>query len=404
MINFKYEGLDNKGKQVKGTVAADNKEQAKVKLKQQGYTIVNIEEETMLNKDLSFGIAKKIAPRDLAVFCNQFVSMNRAGVSILECLDLLWKQTENKRLAQAIRQLHADVQKGEPLAESMENMPNIFPTLFVTTVAAGEASGSLDVSMERMAQQFEKSAKTAGMIKKAMIYPIVVLVVAFAVVIIMLTFVVPMFEDMFKDLGTEMPAITKAVIAASDFIIANWMYIIPVVIAIAFAISRYLKTDSGKLLTSQLSLRIPVMKNLVIKSACSRLARTLSTLLAAGVSLVEAVGIVAETMDNVLIHEAMLDAKDEVVKGTPLSVPLEESGLFPPMLYHMIRIGEESGSTETMLSKMADYYDEEVETATESLMAVMEPMIIIVLAVVVCIMIAAVMSPMMTMYSALDNL
>ena len=168
--------------------------------------------------------------------------------------------------------------------------------------------------------------------------------------------------------------------------------------------SQYLKTPPGRLLTSQLSLRIPAVKNLVVKSACSQLARTLSTLITAGVPLVEAVDITANTMQNVLFHEAMLDARDEIIKGVPLSDPLEQSGLFPPMLYHMIRIGEEAGNTEEMLTKLADYYDEEVEMATQGLMAAMEPMIIIVLAAIVCVLIGACMAPMLTMYQALDNL
>lgn len=404
MINYKYEGMDSAGKAVKGTVSADGIDQARAKLKQQGYSILSLEEETIWSKDISFAMAKKVPARDLSVFCRQFVSMSRAGVPLLDCLDMLWKQTENPVLVQAIRQVHADVQKGEQLAESMKKLPNVFPDLFITTVAAGEASGSLDTSLERMAEQFEKSAKTAGLVKKAMVYPVVVLIIALIVVVVMLVAVIPSYVDMFDDLGAELPAITKAVMAASDFIIQYWYAIIIAVGAIAIGVGKYVKTPSGQLLTSQLSMRIPVVNNLVVKSASSQLARTLSTLLAAGVPLTEAVEITSDTMTNVLMRDALIDARDEVMKGSPLSAPLEECGLFPPMLYHMIGIGEESGSTEEMLSKLADYYDEEVELATQSLMAAMEPMIIIVLAVIVCVLIAAVMSPMMTMYDALDNL
>lgn len=404
MVNYRYEGMDSTGKAIKGTISADGIEQARAKLKQQGHTILVLEEETIWSKDISFAVAKKVPARDLSVFCRQFVSMSRAGVPLLDCLDMLWKQTENQILAQAIHQVHADVQKGEQLAESMKKLPNVFPDLFVTTVAAGESSGSLDTSLERMAEQFEKSAKTAGLVKKAMVYPVVVLIVALIVVVVMLVAVIPSYVTMFEDLGTELPAITKAVVAASDFIMAYWWAIIIVVGAASMVISKYLKTPSGKLLTSQLSMRIPVVANLVIKSASSQLARTLSTLLAAGVPLTEAVEITADTMQNVLMRDALYDARDEIMKGSPLSAPLEECGLFPPMLYHMVGIGEESGSTEDMLSKLADYYDEEVELATQSLMAAMEPLIIIVLAAIVCVLIAAVMSPMMTMYNALDNL
>lgn len=404
MTSYGYEALNKMGKTVKGSMDAENEEQVKIKLKQQGLVVLSLKEENLMTKDLNITIGKKIQPRDLSVFCRQFVSMNRAGVSILECLNLLCEQTENMVLAKAIKQVQADVQKGETLADALRKHPKVFPSLMITTVAAGEASGSLDVSLERMAEQFEKSAKTQAMVKKAMIYPAMVGAVALIVIVVMLVVIIPSYEDMFADLGTELPPITQAVVTASDFLIAYWFIILPVVIGIVAAISMYLQTPTGKLLTSQLALRIPLFKNLTVKSASSQMARTLSTLITAGVPLVEAVDITASTMQNVLFKEAMLDARDEIIKGVPLSDPLEQCGLFPPMLYHMIRIGEEAGNTEEMLTKLADYYDEEVEMATQGLMTAMEPLIMLVLAVIVCILIAAVMSPMMQMYTALDNL
>jgi len=404
MADYGYNVINKMGKELKGSIEADSIDQAREKLKQQGFIVVSIKEESFLTKDINISFGQKVGPRDMSVFCRQFVSMSRAGVSIMECLNLLREQTENEFLAKAIRQVHADVQKGESLAESMRKQDKIFSNLMVTTVSAGEESGSLDVSLERMATQFEKSARTAALVKKAMIYPIVVACLAVVIVIVMLTFVIPSYTDMFESLGTELPGITKVVVAASDFLMSYWLIIIPVAIGIGALVGWYLKTPAGKLLTSQLAIRIPMFRNLAIKSACSQMARTLSTLIAAGVSLVDAVEITANTMQNVLFHDAMLEARDEVIKGVPLSEPLQQSGLFPPMLYHMVRIGEESGSTEEMLTKLADYYDEEVEMATQSLMAAMEPLIIIVMALVVCIILAAIMAPMLTMYSALDGL
>ena len=404
MASYGYEALNNMGKTVKGSMEAENEEQVRIKLKQQGLVILSLKEESFLTKDINITIGKKIQPRDLSVFCRQFVSMNRAGVSILECLSLLCEQTENQVLSKAIKQVQADVQKGETLADALKKHPKVFPSLMITTVAAGEASGSLDVSLERMAEQFEKSAKTQALVKKAMIYPAMVGLIALVVVVVMLVVVIPRYTDMFADMGTDLPGITVAVVTLSDFLMGYWYIIVPVVAAIGALVGQYLKTPSGKLLTSQLALRIPALKNLVVKSSCSQLARTLSTLLTAGVPLVEAVDITANTMQNVLFYEAMKDAKDEIVKGVPLSTPLEHCGLFPPMLYHMIRIGEEAGSTEEMLTKLADYYDEEVEMATQGLMAAMEPMIIMILAAIVSILIGACMAPMLTMYQALDNL
>ena len=404
MASYGYEALNKMGKTVKGSMDADNAEVVRIKLKQQGLTVLSIKEESFLTKDINISIGKKIEPRDMSVFCRQFVSMNRAGVSILDCLSLLCEQTENQVLAKAIKQVQADVQKGETLADSLRKHPKVFTDLMVTTVAAGEASGSLDVALERMAEQFEKSAKTQALVKKAMIYPAMVAAVSLVVIVVMLVVIIPSYEDMFADLGTELPGITKAVVAASDFLIGYWFLVLPAVIALVVGVSAYLQTPAGKLLTSQLALRIPMFKNLTVKSACSQMARTLSTLITAGVPLVEAVEITGNTMQNVLFKDAMRDARDEIIKGVPLSEPLEQSGLFPPMLYHMIRIGEEAGNTEEMLTKLADYYDEEVEMATQGLMTAMEPIIMLVLAVIVCVLIAAVMAPMLQMYTALDSL
>ena len=317
---------------------------------------------------------------------------------------MLADQTENVKMQKALHAARADVEKGESFATALSRHPKVFPELMVQMAKAGEASGSLDTAMERMAVQFEKSAKTQALVKKAMIYPVVVACVAVAVVIVMLVVVIPRYMDMFGELGVDLPAITKAVIALSTFIQHFWFIIIPIIIALVAVIKAYGQTDSGKHVFGGLQLKIPAIKNLVVKSACSQMARTLSTLLVAGVPLTEAVDIVADTMPNIWFKEALKDALGQIVIGVPLSQPLQTCGLFPPMVYHMIHIGEEAGSTEEMLNKLADYYEEEVEMAVQSLMAAMEPMIIIVLAGIVGILIAAVMAPMVTMYSALDNL
>ena len=237
-----------------------------------------------------------------------------------------------------------------------------------------------------------------------MIYPIVVMIVAVAVVIVMLVIVIPSYTEMFQELNVELPAITIAVITMSDFVKAYWFIHIPVIIAIILAIKAYAKTYGGKHLFGRLQLKIPAVRNLIVKNASAMMARTLSTLLTAGVPLNEAVGIVANTMTNIWFKEALQEAMEQIMIGVPLSQPLQSCGLFPPMVYYMVRIGEEAGSTEEMLNRLADYYEEEVELAVQSLMAVLEPMMIIVLAVIVGGLIAAVMAPMMKMYEALDRL
>lgn len=404
MANYGYVAIDKSGKEIKGSMEGDNENYVTASLRQQGLIPLEINTQSLLTKDISFDFGGKVTPRDLSVFCRQFVSMMRAGVTIIEALHLLGDQTENKRLTKAIIEVKAGVEKGETLSFSMSVHPKVFPNLMITTISAGESSGSLDIAFERMSTHFEKAAKTKALVKKAMIYPIVVAIVAVIVVVLMLVIVIPSYASMFEDMGTELPAITLAVMAASNFITDFWFIIIPVIVAIAAGLRYFVKTDTGKKFTGTLAIKTPMVKNLTIKSASSQLARTLSTLLAAGVPLVEAVEITAKTMENVLFKNALLNAKDEIVRGVPLSTPLESSGLFPPMVYHMIRIGEEAGSTEEMLGKLADYYDEEVEMATQSLMAAMEPLIIILMAGIVGVLISAVMAPMLGMYSALDNI
>ncbi len=404
MASFGYEAINSAGKAIKGSMEAEDTAKVKQELKKQGLVVVSVTEQSMLTKDLNFEIGGKPKARDLSVFCRQFVSMVRAGVTITDALQMLSEATENKKLKEAIVGVKLSTEKGESLSSAFAEWPKVFPSLMINMVAAGEASGSLDVSMERMAKQFERSNKTQAQVKKAMTYPLAVCVVAIIVVIVMLVVVIPSYEDMFKDMGADLPGITKAVVAISDFIIGNWIILVPVLLGIVFALVTFYGTESGKYLFQKIVLKIPAFKTFIVKSASAQMARTLSTLTGAGVPLVEAVEIVANTMTNLYFRDALYNARDEIMIGQPLSRPLQESKIFPPMVYHMIRIGEETGNTEEMLDKLADYYEEEVEMATQTLMAALEPMIIVVLAVIVCFLIAACMSPMLTMYGALDNL
>ncbi|MBR6308763.1 MAG: type II secretion system F family protein [Lachnospiraceae bacterium] len=404
MAAYAYEAADAFGNIKKGSLEADSVELARQKLKSQDLIAVKIKEQSLFTRDINFEIGGYPTARDLSVFSRQFVSMSRAGVSILECLKLLIEQTENKQLKNALIGVRANVEKGETLSESLKAFPKVFPELMVNMVAAGEASGSMDVSFERMASQFEKTAKIKAMIKKAMIYPVVVMIVAIIVVVVMLVVVIPRYTSMFAELGTELPGITKGVVAMSDFIRNNWLVIVPVVAGALIGVKAWSSTSSGKHFFHKLKLELPVMKGLEVKKSSSLMARTLSTLMAAGVPMSEAVEMTANTMDNVYFKEAMEKCHDDIIIGQPLSRPLEECGQFPPMVYHMTRIGEESGNVEEMLNKTADYYDEEVEMAVQSMMAALEPLIIILLAAIVGTLIAACLAPMLTMYNTLNTL
>lgn len=403
MPNFAYEAINSRGTTVKGSIDADNIDKAQAMLKSQELIPVTVRETSALSKDISFEIGGKPKARDFSVFCRQFVSMTQAGVSLIDSLNMLSEQTENKRLQKAIREIQTEVEKGESLTVAMQKQ-KIMPPLLCHMVEAGEASGSLDVAFDRMATHFEKDARLKAMVKKAAIYPIIVIVVAIVVVIVMLEKVIPTFADMFKDMDMDLPGITKGVIALSDFIAAKWYIIIAICAVVVVGARAFKKSSTGEMLFAKAGLKMPLFGSLTIKTSSARFARTISTLLAAGLPLVDAVGITADIMDNKIIRDALMASKDEIVQGTPLSVPLRQCNLFPPMVYQMTRIGEESGDIEGLLEKLADYYDEEVEQATAALMAAMEPMIIVGLAAIVGTLIGAVMAPMASMYTGLDNL
>lgn len=405
MATYSYIAIGSDGREQKGTLESDSPEKAGAALKKQGLLVASLQQTGALGKDvkLSF-LEKKPKPRDMAVFCRQFVSIISAGVSVVAALEMLTEQTENKRLRAAIADCKMNIEKGETLANSMARHPDVFSPMFVTLAEAGEVSGSLDTSFTRMAEQEEKSAKLKATIKKASIYPIVVLCVAFGVIIAMLTFIVPTFKTMFDSLGANLPGITLFMIAASNFMRKWWWAVIGGVVALVLGIRNFNKTPAGRKVSGKLGLKLPGIGKLNTKTACARLARTLSTLLAAGIPLIDAIQITSDTMTNVYFQNALLDAKDDVAMGSPLSTAIKKSGLFPPMVYQMLSIGEETGDVEGMLTRMAGYYEDEVEQSVQQVMALLEPMIIILLAGIVFFIILSVILPMMNLYSALDSM
>ena len=399
MGNYVYKVITKDGKEKKGTVESNSKEKAILTLKQEGNTIISVEEGSVLNKELKLG-GKKIKARDVGVFCRQFNSLLTAGVSVVASLGMLAEQTENKTMAVAIQNMHASVQKGENLSNSMRK-EGIFPPVLISMISAGEASGNLEGSLVRMAEHFEKDAKLKGMVKKAMIYPIVLLVVAVAVLVIMVVAVIPSFSDMFADMGSKLPGLTQALLDLSEFIQNYWYIVVIVVVAIVAAYKIYTNSDNGKRTMAVLQMKLPGLGNLNTKSESARFARTLSTMLASGMTMVEAMEITSSTMGNILFREALEESTVQIQRGVSLSDSMKKCELFPPLILHMVGIGEETGNLEEMLNNCANYYEEETELATQSLMAMMEPMIIIVLAVIVCVILGAIYGPMITMYNDL---
>lgn len=404
MADFTYQVIDASGKERKGNIQAEDENDAKRKLKAEGLMVISLTKATALTKEIDFQFGGRVSARDLSVFSRQFVSMVNAGVTILDTLEMLGEQTENKTMAKAIKGVYGDIQKGETLSDGLRAYPKVFPKIMVSMVAAGEASGKIDVAFERMATHFEKSARLNGMMRKAAVYPVMVTIVALVVVVVMLVKVIPSYQSMFDDMGAKLPKITQIVVAMSHFVMGYWYILLAIIAGIIIAASAFSKTLTGQKIFGTITRKMPVFGDLTIKTASSNFARTLSTLIYSGLPMIEALAITANTMTNYWYKTALQEAKEEVSKGVPLSEPVIACGLFPPMVGHMTKIGEETGDLEGMLSRMSEYYDEEVEMATQTVMAAMEPMIILVLAGVVGGLVAAIMAPMLAMYGAMDNL
>jgi type IV pilus assembly protein PilC len=402
---FSYVAVDKEGKEKKGSVDSGTREEAIEWLKQNELITVSLVDSLAISKDINLKFfEKKPKARDMAVFCRQFVSILSAGVNILSTLEMLGEQTENKCLSRIIWETRTEVEKGESLAGAMRVNRNIFTEIFVTMVEAGEASGSLEISFTRMAERFEKDAALKANMKKATIYPAALAIVAVAVIAMLLIFVIPSFENMFADLETDLPGLTVAVLKASSFVLSYW-YIIAAGVALAIIlITNAAKSKTGNRFLGSFVLKLPLFGNLVTKTACARMSRTLSTLIASGIPLIEAIDITAATMSNIHFKNALLAAKEEVAMGNNLSEPIQRSAIFPPLVHHMLRIGENTGGIEDMLDKLADYYDEEVKNVTQALMAAMEPAIIIVMAAIVGTLVVSVLLPMTSMYNALENM
>ena len=404
MPGFSYVAVDKRGKEKRGSLEAETRERALEQLKAEGLIPVSVREQGALNKEIDFSIGKKVKPRDLSVFCRQFVSITQAGVPMKEALQMLSEQTENKWLKRAISEVLLNVEKGNTLADSMRSQPDIFPPMLVNMVEAGEQSGSLEMAFSRMAVHFEKEAKLKATIKKATIYPIILVIAAIGVIAVMLLFVIPIFIDMFADLDIEMPALTMFVMNSSKWMTSHWYVVLAIIVGVVAAYKLIYRTTQGRLTIDRIKMKMPLFGKLTVKTACSQFARTMSTLLMSGISTIDALETTSKIVNNIHYTNAMLKARGEVMKGVPLSEPLEASGIFPPMVYHMTGIGEETGNVEEMLEKMADYYDEEVEMTTQSVLAAMEPIIILFMALIIGTLVIAVISPIASMYNGLDNL
>lgn len=398
MPNYLYKALDSGGNRIKDKIEAPNKETVKTMLQSKNMVVISVEEEDLFNKDINLFANSAFSAKDVAIFARQFSILLKAGISIGGSLDILREQLENKNMAKVINTVYYDVQKGEALSTCLRNTKK-FPELFVNTLEAGEAGGNVEDVMERMANYYEKNNKTTSKVKSALIYPCMVLLVTIVVTYILVTQVVPTFVSMFDQIGSELPALTKALIALSDFFNNNGIIIFIILIALIATLIYYLKTPAGQFRKDLIFLNIPLVKDLIQKSAISRFARTMSIMIKTGIPMINAIDLSARVVNNVVMAKSLAIVKSKVESGSNLSTPIEEMKLFPKLVISMIKIGEETGALDEMLNKCADFYDDEVETASTRITSMIEPLVIIILALVVGTVVMAIIQPMFQMYN-----
>lgn len=395
MKKFKYKAMKNDGTKTTGEYEANSRDDVMEMITSNGYYPLKVEE---VIESATINIHKKIKVKEISIFCRQMYTMLDAGVPLINALNLMSTQVTNKHLVEIVKELEEDVRKGEMLSNSMRKFLEAFPTLLTSMVESGEASGNLDEMFLRMSTHFEKENKINNKVKAAMIYPIILAIVGVAALIVVMTFVMPTFVSLFDSSDAKLPAATRFLIGLSSFMGNHFIMVIGILVAIVVGVVLYSKTESGIYFFAKLKISFPLIKDLNRKMIVSRFTRTLSTLLASGVSLVESLPIVSAVLNNVIAEDEVLKVRERVVKGEGLSTPIEDCELFPPMLSSMVRIGEESGALDDMLNKTADFYDEEVEQAIQTLTSMLEPIMIIIMGLVIGFMVIALMLPLYGSY------
>lgn len=398
MARFKYQGRDRKGKK-QGKIQAASKREALLKLREDGIRVIEMTEipETFLTKDISFGSPVKL--QHFVIYLRQFATLLKAGVTVVESTSILAEQTESKGLKRALLDVEVELREGKALSDAVSKHKKIFNTMFINMVKSGEVSGNLDVTLERLADHFEKQHYTRQKIISALSYPAVVGVVAIAVVIFLLVTVVPTFVSMFNDLHGKLPIITKFVLSSSAFAQSYW-WLIALIVVLFGGIFFYLKKNTQtKYYLDYAALRMPIFGTLVQKAALARMMRTLSSLFSSSVPILQAMGIVEKVVENEVIAQVVRSSRDSLEKGQSMAEPMKTHWAFPPLVTQMIKIGEETGALDAMLSKIAEFYEKEVEIGTDRLKSLIEPLMIVVLAGIVGIIVAAIMIPMFDIFN-----
>jgi len=404
MAGFAYSAISIDGLETVGEVHAPDLEAAREQLRVRGLLAHSLRELPASGQDGMRTAFKKIKPRSMQVFSRQFATMIEAGLNIVAALVILEEQTDDMYLAEVIAELRADVEGGLLLSQAMARHPKVFNTLYVSMVQAGEASGMLDHVLDRVAEQIEKETKIKRRVKGAMVYPTVVFTFASLVLVAMLMFIVPIFAKIFTSLGGNLPMLTQWVVGASNLLRERWYIVFPLIGFTIWGFFRYKKTESGRQMWDRFKLRIPLkIGEVVLKVTMARLLRTLATLVAAGVDIIKALDIAGSTAGNWLVERSLADVRMKVQEGVPIAEPLTEDPLFPPMVSQMVKIGEETGELENMLSKIADFYEDEVDAAIQSLTSIIEPLLMIGVGFMVGIIVIAMYLPMFKMMQLIGN-
>jgi len=392
MPEFVYEAKTRTGELRKGTREADNEESVSAWLRAQQLLPGKVKRKP---KALTLSFGSGVTPKDLVLFTRQFGTMIDAGIPLVQCLDILSSQNENPLFARVLRDVKSNVEQGKNFSESLARHPKVFDHMFVNLIRAGEVGGILDTIMQRLALYIEKRAKLGRQVRGAMTYPASVLIIAIVVVSVLLTFVIPTFEKMFRDFGAadELPGLTKFVIGLSRGFAANFVYIATGAALVAFGVVRGYRTARGREFVHRALLQLPIMGPVIRKIAVARFTRTLGTLLGAGVPILEAMDIVATSAGNVVIEKAILDARSKIAEGKPMSEPLMATKVFPTMVVQMIGVGEQTGALDAMLNKIADYYEDEVDIAVASMTAMLEPIMMVTISGLVGVMMIAMYLP-----------
>jgi type IV pilus assembly protein PilC len=393
MASFGYSAINASGIELTGEIAAPDLNAAREALRVRGLLALELNQKASATE--GFAAVKKVKPKALQIFSRQFATMIEAGLNVVTALVILEEQTEDKKFVRVISEIRADVEGGLLLSEALARHPRVFSRLYVSMVEAGEAAGILDIVLDRVAFQIEKDTQIKRRVKGAMMYPLMVLAFATLVLIGMLAFLVPIFVDIFAQLGGDLPMLTQWVVAMSNVVRNQWYILFPGIAGLIFGLLRFKKTERGRRLWDKTRLKAPVgIGAVILKVGMARFSRTLSTLVGSGVDIIRALEITGSTSGNSLIEDAVTVVRERVHQGVPIAIPLGESPIFPPMVSQMVRVGEETGELEKMLGKIADFYEDEVDSSIATLTSIIEPLMMILVGIMVGIIIIAMYLPM----------